>query len=89
MCSQLPPKPIWLLVFTKKRRCLVDECPILPFHYSILLWCVGGRELVLDASLLKKLFNLKFFELSAIIAPYQVELILSSPYEPLEGPIGF
>jgi hypothetical protein len=31
---------------------------ILPLHYTILLWFVGRRELMLDALILKKAFYL-------------------------------
>jgi hypothetical protein len=32
--------------------------PVLPLYHTVLLWCVGSGELVLDDFLLKKLFNL-------------------------------
>jgi hypothetical protein len=48
-------------------------CPVefyLPLHYTILLWRVGTRELMLDALLLKKAFNLRVLELRSIVASY-------------------
>jgi hypothetical protein len=42
---------------------------ILPLYYTILLRCVGGRKLMLDA-LLKKSFDLRVLELRPIIASY-------------------
>jgi hypothetical protein len=31
------PKPLWCLVFSQHRPCHVDERPVLPFYYTILL----------------------------------------------------
>jgi hypothetical protein len=62
------PKPLWRLVLSKHCPCHVDERPILPLYYTILLWRVGSGELMLDAFLLKILFHLKIFELKSIIA---------------------
>jgi hypothetical protein len=71
------------LVLSKHCPRHVDERSILPFHHSILLWCVGSEELVLDALLLKKFFNLKVLQFCVVVASYlfnpQVELILSLP----------
>jgi hypothetical protein len=54
-------------------------------HNTILLRCVGRRELVLDALLLKTSFNLRVLELRSIIASNLLdshsELILSPPQE--------
>jgi hypothetical protein len=66
------PKPFWCLVLSKHRSCHVNEHPVLPLHYIILLWCVGSGELMLDAFLLKILFLLKVLELRSIIAPYLI-----------------
>jgi hypothetical protein len=52
------PKPLRRLELSKHRYRHVDKCPILPLYHTILLWCVGSGELVLDTFLLKKLFNL-------------------------------
>jgi hypothetical protein len=87
------PKPLWRLVFSQPRPCHVDERPVLPLHYTILLWSVGSGELVLDAFLLKILLLLKVLELRSIVTPYLLhlgfEFILSSIYEVLEGFLGF
>jgi hypothetical protein len=54
--------------------------------------CVGRRELMLDALLLKEAFNLRVLELCAIVACYlfypQSELILSPSQESLYGLLG-
>jgi hypothetical protein len=56
-------KPVRRIVFFKHSPCHVNECNVLPLHHAILLWCVRGGELVLDAFLLKVLFYLQVFEL--------------------------
>ena len=77
------PKPLKRLVFPKYCPHHVDEHPILPLYYTILLWCVGSGELMLDAFFLKKLFHLKILKFRSIIAPdllhLELKLILSSP----------
>jgi hypothetical protein len=52
------PKPLEHLELSKHRSRHVDKRPVLPLYHTVLLWCVGSGELVLDAFLLKKLFNL-------------------------------
>jgi hypothetical protein len=47
-----------------------NRVPILPLQYTILLRCVGRRELMLDALLLKKAFNLRVLELRPVVAFY-------------------
>jgi hypothetical protein len=58
---------------------------VLSLTNTILLRCVGRRELMLDALLLKKSFNLGVLELSSIVASNlfdsQSELILSPSQE--------
>jgi hypothetical protein len=51
------------------RECEVSR-HVLSIYYTILLWCVGSGEFMLDAFLLKILFYLKVLELIFIIAPY-------------------
>jgi hypothetical protein len=52
-------------------------------YYTILLWHVGSKELMLDAFLLTILFHLKILELRSIIAPdflhLELKLIFGSP----------
>jgi hypothetical protein len=55
--NRLRPKPVQCLVLIKHGSCHIQKSSILPFHYTILLRCVG-RELMLDALLLKKSFDL-------------------------------
>jgi hypothetical protein len=62
------PKPLWCLVFSKHHPCHVDERPILSPYYTILLWCVGSGELMLDAFLLKILLYLKILKFRSIVA---------------------
>jgi hypothetical protein len=52
------PKPLGRLELSKHRSRHVDKRSVLPLYHTILLWCVGSGELMLDAFLLKKLFNL-------------------------------
>jgi hypothetical protein len=77
------PKPLERLVLSKHCPRHVDERPILPFYYTILLWRVGSGELMLDAFLLKILFHLKILELRSIVTPnllhLELKLILGSP----------
>jgi hypothetical protein len=79
----LRPKPLMRFVFSKHYPRHVDERIVLPLYYTILLWCVGIEELMLDAFFLKKLFYLKILEFRSIIAPdllhLELKLILSSP----------
>jgi hypothetical protein len=77
------PKPLGRLELSKHRPRHVNERPVLPLYHTVLLWCVGSGELVLDSFLLKELLHLKILELGPVIAPYlfhlELKLILSSP----------
>jgi hypothetical protein len=66
--NRLRPKPIWCLILIKHGPRHIQESFILSFHNTILLRCVGRRELMLDALLLKKSFNLRVLELRSIVA---------------------
>ena len=87
------PKALGGLELSKHRPRHIDERSVLPLYHTILLWCVGSGELVLDPFLLKKLLHLKVLEFGPVVAPYllhlELKLILSSPEEALEGPLGF
>jgi hypothetical protein len=76
------PKPLMRLVLSKHCPCHVNERHVLPFYYTILLWCVGCGELMLDAFLFKILFHLKVLEFRSIVAPdllhLELKLILGS-----------
>jgi hypothetical protein len=63
-------KPLGRLEFSKHRPRHVDERPVLPLYHTILLWCVGSGELVLDAFLLKILLHLHILELGPVVASY-------------------
>jgi hypothetical protein len=62
------PKPIQCLVLIKHGPCHVQKSSILHLYNTVLLWCVGRRELMLDALFLKKSFNLIILELCSIVA---------------------
>jgi hypothetical protein len=76
-------KPLGHLEFSKHRPRHVYERPVLPLYHTILLWCVGSGELVLDSFLLKVLLYLKVLELGPVVAPnlfyLELKFILSSP----------
>jgi hypothetical protein len=65
--NRLRPKPIWYLVLIKHGPCHIQESYILSLHNTVLLRCVGRRDLLLDALLLKKAFNLRVLELRSIV----------------------
>jgi hypothetical protein len=77
------PKPLGRLELSKHHPRHVYERPILPLYHTVLLWCVGSGELVLDSFLLKVLLHLKVLEFGPVVAPYlldlELKLILSSP----------
>ena len=77
------PKALGGLELSKHRPRHVYKRPLLPFYHTILLWCVGSGELMLDSFLLKILLHLKVLELGPIVAPYllhlELKLVLSSP----------
>ena len=52
------PKPLGRLELSKHRPRHVDKRPVLPLYHTVLLWCVGSGELMLDTFLLKILLNL-------------------------------
>jgi hypothetical protein len=83
--NRLSPKPIRCLVFLKHGPRHIHKSSILALHNTVLLRCVGRRELMLDALLLKKFFNLTVLELRSIVASNlfysQSELILSPSQE--------
>jgi hypothetical protein len=81
----LHPKLILCLVFLKHGPRHIHKSSILSVHNTILLRCVGRREPMLDALLLKKSFNLRVLELHFIVASNlfdsQSKLILSLSQE--------
>jgi hypothetical protein len=88
----LSPKPIWCFVLIKHGSRHIQKSSILPLHNTILLGCVWRRELMLDALLLKKSFNLRILEPRSIVASNlfdsQSELILRSSQEYLQCHLG-
>ena len=56
------------LEFSKHHPRHVYKRPVLPLYHTILLWCVGSGELMLDAFLLKVLLHLQILELGPIVA---------------------
>ena len=87
------PKALGGLELSKHSPRHIYERHVLPLYHTILLRCVGSGELVLDPFLLKELLHLKVLELGPVVAPYllhlELKLVLSSPEEALEGPLGF
>jgi hypothetical protein len=77
------PKPLGRLELSKHRPRHVYEHPVLPLYHTVLLWCVGSGELVLDSFLLKVLLHLKFLELGPVVASYlfllELKFVLSPP----------
>ena len=77
------PKPLGRLEFSKHRPRHVYKRPVLPLYHTILLWCVGSGELVLDSFLLKVLLHLKVLELGPVVASYlfhlELKFVLSPP----------
>ena len=64
------PKPLGRLELSKHRPRHVDKRPVLSLYHTVLLWCVGSGELVLDAFLLKILLHLQILELGLVVASY-------------------
>jgi hypothetical protein len=85
--NRLSPKPVRCLVLIKHGPRHIQESSILSLHNTVSLRCVRRRELMLDALLLKKSFNLRVLELRSIAASNlldsQSELILSPSQESL------
>jgi hypothetical protein len=77
------PEPLGRLEFSKHRPRHVDKRPILPLYHTILLWCVGSGELMLDAFFVKVLLHLQILELGPVVASYlfhlELKLVLSPP----------
>jgi hypothetical protein len=77
------PKPLGRLELSKHRPCHVNKRPVLPLYHTVLLWCVGSGELVLDSFLLEVFLHLKILELGPVVTSnlFQLELkfVLSSP----------
>jgi hypothetical protein len=77
------PKLLRRYVLPKHCPRHVNEGPVLSLYYTILLWCVGSGELMLDAFFLKKFFYLKILKFRSIVAHdllhLELKLILSSP----------
>jgi hypothetical protein len=55
---------------------------VAPLYHTILLWCVGSGELLLDAFLLK-ILHLQILELGPVVASYlfhlELKFVLSPP----------
>ena len=68
-CSidSIGPKPDGGLIFCKHSSSHFNKCTILPFNHTILLRCICGRELMRNAMIIKKFFDICIFEFSAII----------------------
>src|SRR3954466_13271781 len=61
------PEPDGSLVFSKHGSGHFNKSSILPFNDTILLRCIGSRELMSKSMIIKKIFNMSVFEFSSII----------------------
>jgi hypothetical protein len=73
--NRLLPKPILCFVLIKHGPCHMQKSYILPLHYTILLRCVGRRELMLDALFLKNPSICEF--LNSVLLSLLIFLILN------------
>jgi hypothetical protein len=77
------PKPLGRLELSKHRPCHVNKRPVLPLYHTVLLWCVGSGELVLDSFLLEVFLHLKILELGPVVTSnlfhLELKFVLSSP----------
>ena len=87
------PKDIRSLVLIKHGSCDFNQCPILPLHNVILLWCVWSREFMLDFFFIKIFLNICVSEFRAIVTSnildLQLKFILSSSNEFLDNSLYF
>jgi hypothetical protein len=72
--DRLHPKSVRGLVFIKHGSCHLYESSVPPFGHPILLRCIGGRKLMLDAFFIKEVFYLSILELGAIITSNLLDL---------------
>jgi hypothetical protein len=77
------PKPLERLEFSKHRPRHVNKRPVLPLYHTVLLWCVGSGELMLDTFLLTILLHLQILELGPVVASYLFHLELKFVLSPL------
>jgi hypothetical protein len=47
---------------------------VLPFGHPILLRCIGGQKLMLDAFFMKEVFNLSVLELDVVVTSNLLDL---------------
>jgi hypothetical protein len=77
------PKPLGRLELSKHHPRHVNKRPVLPLYHTVLLWCVGSGELMLDPFLLKVLLHLKILELGPVVASnvfhLELKFVLSLP----------
>ena len=87
------PKTIQGLVLIKHGSCGFNQCPILPLHNAILLWCIWSGELMLDSFFIKIFLNIGVSEFGAIVTSnildLQLKFILSSSNEFLDNFLNF
>ena len=87
------PKTIRSLVLIKHGSCGFNQCPILPLHNAILLWCIWSGELMLDSFFIKIFLNIGVSKFRAIVTSnildLQLKFILSSSNEFLDNPLYF
>src|SRR3954465_3684972 len=67
---------IWQAVLIASAQNLigVNKSTILYFNNTILLWCISSRELMSEAIVIKKIFNMSIFEFSPIVTSDMLQL---------------
>jgi hypothetical protein len=78
------PKMIGGIVFIKHYPCRLNESHVLSFDHPILLWSIGSKKIMLHALLIKILFHLSVLELSSIVTPYLLDLVIILILNPLQ-----
>src|SRR3954469_8793662 len=68
------PEPNWGLIFSKHSSGHLNNSTILPFNNTILLRCIGSREFMSEAIIIKKIFDVSIFEFSSIITSDMLQL---------------
>ena len=67
------PIVVWSLVLIKYCSCHVNESSVLPLNHPILCRGIWSQEFMLDALLIKKLFNIGVAEFGTIVASHLLD----------------
>jgi hypothetical protein len=82
--NSFDPKAVGGFVLIKHCPCRLNESHILSFGHPILLWSIGCKKFMLDAFMIKIIFNLSVLELGAIVTPYFLDLGVKLILSPLQ-----